>query len=283
MNKDKPIGIFDSGIGGLTVLKELRRVLPDEQLIYFGDTARIPYGTKSAALVTQYALEDAAFLMQYKVKLIVVACNTASALAIDTLQKELPVPVVGVVLPGALAALRESRSGKIGVIGTTATINSKAYKKTIVEKAAGRDVLVDQQACPLLVPLVEEGWLEDDITDLTLKRYLGDLLNIPVDTLVLGCTHYPLLKPAIRKLAGEQVALIDSGHETAVYVKEALQQHDLLHKGPRLADDYFFVSDIPQKFAEIGSRFLGEKLSSVQRVDFEQFLVQHSAAPGPSF
>ncbi len=271
----KAIGIFDSGIGGLTVLKELRAKLPNEQLIYFGDTARIPYGTKSKKLVQQYALEDALFLMRQSVKMVVVACNTASAMAIDLLKQKLDVPVVGVVLPGALGAIRETKKHAIGVIGTSATINSNAYAEKVKSNSRSK-VDVYSQACPLLVPLVEEGWLAGEITSLALKKYLKGILNRNIDTLILGCTHYPLLRDAIQRVVGSHVKLVDSGIETARFVEKTLAQNNLLNKGAREADDLFYVSDIPQKFEEIGSRFLGQPLQNVQRVDFEDFLLSHS-------
>ncbi|MCB0282128.1 MAG: glutamate racemase [Calditrichae bacterium] len=272
--KTQPIGIFDSGIGGLTVLKELKKILPNEQLIYFGDTARIPYGTKSKELVQQYALEDAAFLLQYNVKMVVVACNTASAMAIDVLKERLDIPVVGVVIPGAKGAVRDTANKKIGVIGTSATVNSNAYSKAI-KQISTTETEVISKACPLLVPVVEEGWLDEQATYLILQKYLKDVLQENIDTLILGCTHYPLLQDAIRKVTGPSVKLIDSGSETAEFVKNILAEKNLLNDLARMGEDQFFVSDIPQKFEEIGSRFLGEPLRNVQRIDFDKFLITH--------
>lgn len=269
---DKAIGIFDSGIGGLTVLKAIRSALPNERLVYFGDTARIPYGTKSRKLIQQYALEDAHFLMQFDVKMIVVACNTASAMALEFLQSQLAIPVVGVVIPGAQGAVRETKNKNIGVIGTTATINSGAYTKTVLDNSPGSNVF--STACPLLVPLVEEGWLDNEITVLTLRMYLKEILNKQIDTLILGCTHYPLLSSTINQITGNDITLIDSGLETAKAVNEVLLQNNLLYKGPRKDDDQFYVSDIPQKFEEIGSRFLGEPLKNVHRVNLEDVILK---------
>jgi len=201
----KPIGIFDSGIGGLTVVKQLIKLLPNEQLIYFGDTARIPYGTKSKRLIEQYALEDAAFLLQFDIKLLVVACNTASSLAMDVLRRQLDIPVLGVVQPGAQAAVELTRNNTVGVIGTTATINSGSYAREI--EKLNDNVKVSGQSCPLLVPLVEEGWLEEDITILTLRKYLAALMKSDIDTLILGCTHYPLLEKTIQRVVGPDVRL----------------------------------------------------------------------------
>jgi glutamate racemase len=269
---NKPIGIFDSGIGGLTVVKQLMHLLPDEQLIYFGDTARIPYGTKSKRLIEQYAIEDARFLMQYDMKALVVACNTASSLAMDVLLDHFEIPVIGVVIPGAQAAVDLTRNKKIGVIGTIATINSNSYTSQIQMRL--KDAKVFAQSCPLLVPLVEEGWLDDDITIMTLKKYLPEMISEKVDTLILGCTHYPLLEKTIQKIMGESVRLIDSGKETAKAVKQVLIETNLLNQSEKSGQDKFFVSDIPMKFEEIGSRFLGKKLENVERVDFERFLVK---------
>ncbi len=267
-----PIGIFDSGIGGLTVVKQLMRLLPDEQLIYFGDTARIPYGTKSNRLVQQYALEDAYFLLQYDIKLLVVACNTASSIALNVLKEQLDIPVVGVVHPGTDAAVKLTRNNRIGVIGTSATINSNAYARSIysIKSEAG----VSSKACPLLVPLVEEGWLDDEITILTLKKYLKPLMEENIDTLILGCTHYPLLQNTIQHVVGPDVTLIDSGKETARAVKTIMEESNLENKSGRVADNKFYVSDIPAKFQEVGSRFLGAPLHNIERVNFEDFLIE---------
>ncbi len=274
MKETRPIGIFDSGIGGLTGLRQLRKLLPNEQLIYFGDTARIPYGTKSKKLIERYAIEDAAFLLQFDVKMIVVACNTASALAMDVLKKRLPVPVTGVIRPGALAAIRHSKKKQTLIMGTSATVRSGAYTEAI--QAQDPDFTVVARDCPLLVPLVEEGWLDDPVTMMTLHKYLDPVLNAEIDSLILGCTHYPLLAESIRKVTGPDVHLIDSGYETAYYVRETLKQLKLEHKGTRPGEDRFYVSDIPQKFADIGARFLGEPLAHLKRVDFENFLVEQN-------
>jgi len=269
---NKPIGIFDSGIGGLTVVKQLMRLLPNEQLIYFGDTARIPYGTKSRQLIERYALEDAAFLLQHDIKALVVACNTASSLAMDVLLENLDIPVVGVVIPGSETAVNVTRNNKIGVIGTIATINSNSYTREIKNRSKNAEVF--GQPCPLLVPLVEEGWLDDNVTVMVLNRYLPAILDEKVDTIILGCTHYPLLETTIQKIAGENVKLIDSGRETAKVVKKMLVEENLLNDSNNHKKHKFFVSDIPMKFEEIGSRFLGKDLDNVERVDFDRFLIQ---------
>ena len=273
---NRPIGIFDSGIGGLTVVKELKKQLPNEQLIYFGDTARIPYGTKSKELIRQFAVEDAQFLMQFDIKLLIVACNTASSLAIGTLREHFSLPIVGVVKPGARAAAEKSKNKRIGVIGTPSTINSGAYAEEIKKQIKTNDIY--SQACPMLVPLVEEGWLDGEITRLTLEKYLKNLINKDVDTLILGCTHYPLLKSSIEKVTQRRMALIDSGLETAKRVKEILLKENLANDGAKESDDLYFVSDNPQKFQKIGSMFLGEELENVRRIDFEKFLMENSEA-----
>ncbi len=267
---NKPIGIFDSGIGGLTVVKQLMKLLPEEQLIYFGDTARIPYGTRSKKLVQQYALEDARFLLQFDIKMLVVACNTASSSAMPLLQQKLDIPVTGVVLPGAGAAVRLTRNKKIGVIGTTATINSDAYALEI--KRLLPQARVFGQPCPLLVPLVEEGWLDDEVTVLTLKKYLRGLLDQHIDTLILGCTHYPVIEETIRRVTGPEIQLIDSGKETAKAVRDLLMNKHMLNLSGKKAASRFFVSDAPDKFREVGSMFLGQALNDVELVDFEAFL-----------
>lgn len=273
---NKPIGIFDSGIGGLTVVKQLRRFLPEEQLIYFGDTARIPYGTRSRKLVQQYAKEDARFLLQFDIKMLVVACNTASSYAIPLLKDMLDIPVVGVVAPGARAAVDITQNRRIGVIGTTATINSEAYVQEINHLMP--EARVFGQPCPLLVSLVEEGWINDQVTVLTLQKYLQPLLKEEVDTLILGCTHYPVLEETIRRVIGTGIRLIDSGKETARVVRKVLEEKHLLNRSRGRAEDRFYVSDSPDKFKKVGSRFLGQTLDKVETVDFEAFLVGLNAA-----
>lgn len=274
---ERPIGVFDSGLGGLTVVKQLQHILPNERLIYFGDTARIPYGTKSKWLIQRYALEDALFLLQFDIKFLVVACNSASSSAMPVLQERLNIPVVGVVEPGARAAVKATKNKKIGVIGTTATISSNSYTREIKKQMPEAQVF--GQPCPLLVPLVEEGWLNDEVTELTLKKYLKDLMDVRVDTIILGCTHYPLLEPLIQKIVGPQVTLIDSGKETAKAVQGILKDLNLINTKKKTEEDRFFVSDSPGMFAKIGSMFLGKTLSNVQRVDFDRFLVEQSSSP----
>src|SRR6476469_10571025 len=219
-SSQRPICVFDSGIGGLTVVSALRSLLPNESIFYLGDTARVPYGGKSAATVQRYSLEIAALLLGEKAKTVVVACNTASALALPRLEETLPVKVTGVILPGARAAIAKTKSGHIGVIGTRATIKSGAYERAL--RSLNPEVRVTARACPLLVPLIEEGWLESAITDEIILQYLAPLMNDGVDTLVLGCTHYPLLRNAIAQVAGDKIALVDSAENCALAVRDLL-------------------------------------------------------------
>ena len=256
-----PIGIFDSGLGGLTVADAIMRQLPGESLIYFGDTARVPYGPKSPETVRRYSREIAAFLVEQGAKAIVVACNTATAHALPALIEEFDVPVIGVVDPGARAAVRATRSGHIGVIGTNGTIKSGAYVRAIHAEAP--DVTVTAIACPLLVPLVEEGWTDHDATDLIAREYLAPFLRDRIDTLVLGCTHYPLLKRIIGEIIGRQVRLIDSAEETALDTRKMLVANDLVTAAP--SGSYRFIaSDDPQHFMALGQRFFGSAIENVE-------------------
>ncbi len=264
-NNKGPIGIFDSGIGGLTVLKEIVRALPGEATLYLGDTARLPYGTKSEETVVKYSIENTRFLLKYNIKLLVVACNTASAVSLGELRNQFSIPIIGVIEAGARAASRVTKNGKVGIIGTETTVSSGAYTKAI--RAINSDIDTFGQACPLFVPLVEEGWIDDSVTLSVAERYLGGLKNKGIDTLVLGCTHYPLLKGIIQKVMGDGVRLIDSAEETATEVKEALSRLNLLAAVPASASNRrFFVTDVPRRFEEQGSRFLGEKIGKVEKV-----------------
>ena len=264
MNSDSPIGLFESGIGGLTVLHQIIEKLPRENTVYLGDTARSPYGTKSVETVLRYSFENADFLIQKGVKLLVVACNTSTAIALEALEKNLSVPVVGVIEPGAKAALAKTRSGKIGVIGTEATIQSGAYTQAL--KRLDPRVEVYSRACPLFVPLVEEGWLDNEVVEKTVESYLTSLKRSGIDTLILGCTHYPLLKKAIRRFMGRDVQLVDSAEETANEVSALLKEKSLeREKGKGKAS--FFVTDVPDRFIKVGRRFLGEKVDSAVRIE----------------
>jgi len=276
MSHARPVGVFDSGIGGLTVAHEIIRQLPNESVVYFGDTARVPYGPKSPDTVCRYSREIAAFLRQQDVKAIVIACNTATAHALPVLRDELPIPVIGVVEPGARAAVRASlgggrraaRRGHIGVIGTTGTIRSGAYERAI--RAIDGSVRVTQEACPLLVPLIEEGWLDHPVTLQVVQEYLEPLIKEEIDALVLGCTHYPLLKPLLCRVLGNRVTLIDSAAETAAELKRVLAAHDLeAPNGGEAAPVYRFIaSDDPQQFLELGQRFLGDAIERVETHTF---------------
>lgn len=263
----KPIGVFDSGIGGLTVVRELMERLPNEEIVYFGDTARLPYGTKSPETVLRFSRQNLAFLKEKNVKLIVVACNTASSIALSTLVEEEEIPVVGVLLPGARAAAKATRKKRIGVIGTTATIRSGAYEAALEEMEPGIEIW--SLPCPLFVPLAEEGWLDNEITYLTAKSYLEPLTSFGADVLVLGCTHYPLLKEVIGRVVGEGVTLVDSARETALEVDRILGERNLLNGSDTPGRIHVYVSDVPYLIREVGERFLGRPIESIERVSFQ--------------
>lgn len=264
--RDWPIGIFDSGIGGLTVVREIHRALPCEDLVYLGDTARVPYGTKSPAAVVRFACEDAEFLVRQKVKAIVVACNTASAWALPTLELQFGVPIFGVIAPGARAGLAMTRNGRIGVIGTPATIRSQAYPQMILKSDPSAKVV--GRACPLLVPLVEEGWINHAVTKAVLGKYLRPLLRQRIDTLILGCTHYPLLRRAIQLTTGPTVRLVDSAQSCAKYVRERLQALALFTTtGRSEAALRTFVTDDVERFEAMATRFLGFPIEPPTRID----------------
>jgi len=263
----KSIGIFDSGVGGLTVLKEVVKALPQEDTIYLGDTARVPYGTKSPETVTRYSLQVTSFLVERDIKLLVVACNTASAVSLDALKNHFSIPIIGVIEPGARRAVSVTRSGKVGVIGTTATIQSSAYTKAI--KKIDRGIEVVTRACPLFVPLAEEGWVDNEVARLTARNYLQGLKDEGVDTLVLGCTHYPLLKGIIAEVMGDGVELVDSAEETARTVAETLGAGDILRPSSEKGNHHFFVTDVPAGFIRVGNRFLGGRLGDVYQVNLD--------------
>jgi glutamate racemase len=261
---ERPLGIFDSGIGGLTVLKEIVRQLPAENLLYLGDTARVPYGIRSPETVRRYAFQCTDFLLQRDIKLLVIACNTVSATSLGHIQEKISVPSIGVIEPGARAAVRATRNKRVGVIGTEATIKSSAYRKAIT--AIDGSMVVFGLACPLFVPLVEEGWTDGMIAKLTAERYLKDLKDEDADTLVLGCTHYPLLKGVIGEVM-EGVALIDSAVETAKAVTAVLDELNLRNRSGAPGSQRYFVTDSPQKFSEVGSRVLQDPLQEIERVE----------------
>jgi len=261
-----PIGIFDSGIGGLTVVRQIHRALPNENLVYLGDTARVPYGTKFPSTVVRFACEDTQFLLQQNVKAVVVACNTVSAWALTALQRKFDLPIFGVIIPGACAALNHSKNQRIGIIGTSATVRSLAYSKAILARCDTAQVFA--RACPLLVPLVEEAWTNHPVTTRVLREYLRPLLRERIDTLVLGCTHYPLLKDAIRKVTNGKITLIDSAESCARDVKERLAALKLLsanrkHRGTIQP----FVTDEVERFDELAARFLGQKTEPAWKIE----------------
>ena len=264
----RPIGIFDSGVGGLTVYRALRARLPQESFVYLGDTARIPYGTRSPETVCAYARQDAAFLLACGVKLIVIACNTASSVALDLLQADYPVPVVGVIEPGARQAAAVTRCGHIGVIGTEATMASAAYPRAIRRIAPA--VRVTSQSCPLFVPLVEEGWAQHPVTVTVAAEYLTPLREAEVDTLVLGCTHYPVLADVIRRVMGEGVTLVDSGACAAEEVVAVLEQNACFAPPGNLpAATRFCVTDASERFRRVATLCLGEEVTRLEKVRIE--------------
>jgi glutamate racemase len=260
----KPIGVFDSGIGGLTVARALFELLPNENIIYLGDTARLPYGTKSKETVILYSIECLKFLLSKKVKMIVVACNTASSVAVPFLQKITKLPVEGVIIPGSKSGAVKTKNKRVGVIGTLGTIRSNAYKNAI--KKIDSSVNVYSQPCSLFVQLAEDGWTENKIAELTAREYLGNLTKCNIDTLILGCTHYPILKKTISKVVGKKVTLIDSGEETAKEVKKVLTEKNLLNTQKKKGIHKFFVTDFPNNFKQISERFLGRNIRDVKKV-----------------
>jgi glutamate racemase len=259
----RPIGIFDSGIGGLTVLREVSARLPDEPLVYLGDTARLPYGTKSPETIIRYSLQNARFLVGQGIKLLVVACNSASSVAIPRLQEQMPVPVLGVIQPGARRAAEATRNGVVGVIGTRATIASGKYEREI--SSLRPDTRMVSRPCPLFVPLVEEGWVGNEVCRLTVESYLGELRETGLDTLVLGCTHYPLLKTAIGQALGPGVTLIDSAESVAGEVAALLDREGL--QGGNGGEQRYFVTDASERFREVGERCLGRSIHRLELVD----------------
>jgi glutamate racemase len=257
-----PIGVFDSGIGGLTVVKALRELLPNENIIYLGDTARVPYGSKSASTVERYSIEIAEMLAEENAKIIVVACNTASSVALPRLKQTLPLPVTGVIRPGAEAAMNATRNRHIGIIGTRATIKSGAYEKALHE--LDPNVRVTSRACPLLVPLIEEGWLQDELTDQVITRYIKPLVDQGVDTLVLGCTHYPLLAPAIHRALGSAITLVDSAKNCARAVQQLLHRETLLAPPENAGRLQVALTDRPDNFLSVAKRALQLDIGEVQ-------------------
>ena len=271
MTKSSPIGIFDSGIGGLSVVKRISAHLPSENIIYFGDTARVPYGTKSNATVIEYSKQDAHFLLRKNVKLIIVACNTASSVAIDVLRKTFKIPVIGMIEPGAAMAAKVTQNNKIGVIGTHTTINNKAYSKEL--KKINPNLEVFEKACPLFVSLAEEGWVNHKATFLIAKEYLTELKEAGIDTLILGCTHYPLLADVIQKVVGNKIKLIDSGSAATEVVDNYLSGRGLKIQSNLEGTYEYYVSDVPTKFKEVAEMFLGRKILNLSKVELEDLVL----------
>lgn len=267
-----PIGVFDSGVGGLTVAREIMRQIPNERLVYFGDTARVPYGNKSKETVTKYSKQIIRFLRKQNVKAIVVACNTASAYALEEIEKELDIPIIGVVKPGAKVAAETTRNKKVGVIATAGTIQSQIYTEYI--QGIQKDIQVIGKACPLFVPLVEEGLLEDPVTDEIATRYLNELKDIDIDTLILGCTHYPLIRSTVGRIMGDGVTLVNPAYETAVELRSLLEREGLLNPSTnRLGTNQyqFFVSDGADKFKVFANSILKYGILSAQVIHIEEY------------
>lgn len=269
LKDEKKIGIFDSGVGGLTVARQILKILPFEQIIYFGDTARCPYGPRSEKIVREFSLQNVNFLLSQNVKFIVVACNTSSALALDFLKKRFEVPMMGVIEPGAKGAVEATKNKKVGVIGTLGTISSGSYVKAIHK--VDKKIIIYPLPCPLFVSLTEEGFINKKATYLIAEEYLKPLKKKRIDTLILGCTHYPLLKGVIRNVMKKNVTLIDSAKKTALDVKRFLIKNDLLRKSDKEPSHKFFVSDQPDKFKKLGQRFLGKKIKRVELVDINKY------------
>jgi len=266
MNARSPIGVFDSGLGGLTVFKVLSRRMPEESLIYFGDTAHVPYGSKSPEAIARYSSEVARFLEKKGIKLLVVACNTSSAWALPAIRKAVKIPVIGVIEPGARGALSVTRGGRVGIIGTEATVKSGAYEKAL--KLLKKSTRTASAACALFVPLVEEGWWNGEIVESVARRYLAPLKKARVDTVILGCTHYPYLKPVLAKVLGPRVRLIDSAEETARETQAVLTRLGLRAPRGRRGSRAFYASDAPRRFARLGRRMgAGVNTVKLHRID----------------
>ena len=270
--REAPIGVFDSGVGGLTVVREIMRQIPQEKIVYFGDTARVPYGTKSKDTVLRYSRQIVRFLRTREVKAIVIACNTASAYALETLQQEIDIPIIGVVKPGARVAARETTGGHIGVIGTEATVGSHIYRDYI--QGIRPDVQVFEKACPLFVSLAEEGWWKDPITEAVAERYLQEMKERKVDTLILGCTHYPLLRSTVRKVVGEEIILVNPAYETAIDLRELLKREEMDNRGHNKTEENpyeFYVSDAAERFKNFANSILPFDITSTRQINIEEY------------
>lgn len=265
---NRAIGVFDSGLGGLTAVKELMQILPNESIIYFGDTGRVPYGTRSNETIIKYVRQDIKFLLTHQVKAIVAACGTASSVALEQLKKEFSIPLIGVLEPVCQAAVAKTKNKKIGVLGTPGTINSGSYKKGI--ESLMPEATIFQQACPMFVPLVENGYLESEATYIIAKEYLEEFIKNKVDTIILGCTHYPLLEKVITNIVGKNVSIINAGYETALYTKNILAKNKMLSDNSDIGNNQYYVSDDKEKFSHLGGMFLGCPIESeVKKIDIE--------------
>ncbi len=270
--REAPIGVFDSGVGGLTVAREIMRQIPKERIVYFGDTARVPYGTKSRDTVIRYSRQIVRFLKTRNVKAIVIACNTASAYALETLRAELDLPIIGVVKPGARVAARASTGGNIGVIGTEATVGSHIYRDYI--QSLRPEARVCEKACPLFVSLVEEGWLKDPVTEAVAQRYLQEMKERQVDTLILGCTHYPLIRSTVGKVMGENAVLVNPAYETAIELRELLKREEMDNQGHNKTEENpyeFFVSDAAERFKAFANSILPFDITSTRQINIEEY------------
>lgn len=268
-----PVGVFDSGIGGLTVVREIMRQIPDERLVYFGDTARLPYGSKSRDTIIRYSRQIVRFLHTKGVKAIVIACNTASSCALQTIAQESSIPVIGVIYAGALTAVKSSKNGRVGIIGTVATVSSGIYPNVI--QSISPEIRVFQKACPLFVPLVEAGLLHDSVTDEIASRYLQELKGKYIDTLVLGCTHYPLIRSTIQKIMGDDVRLVNPAYETALELRGILEREKLMNPGTEHVPDsekyQFYVSDLAESFRDFASSILPAEARNTQKIEIEEY------------
>lgn len=270
-DRNAPIGVFDSGVGGLTVAREIMRNLPAEKIVYFGDTARVPYGNKSKETIIRYSRQIVRFLLEQEVKAIVIACNTASAFALDELREEFDIPILGVIEPGARVAAAETRNRRVGVIGTEGTIGSGIHVEYL--KRLNPDITVIGKPCPLFVPLVEEGWLHDSVTVEVASRYLKDLQEKEIDTLILGCTHYPLLRSTIGQIMGEGVRLVNPAYETALELGKLLEERGLAGTG-QVQEDFpyrFYVSDLADKFKSFANSILPYDVEMTKKIDIEKY------------
>ena len=271
LNNRAPVGVFDSGVGGLTVAREIMRQLPKEELVYFGDTARVPYGSKSKENIIRFSRQIIRFLRTRNVKAIVIACNTACAQALEVLEKEIDIPIIGVVVPGARAAVAESQSKKIGVVGTEGTIRSQVYSKIIKEMEPGASVV--GKPCPLFVPLVEEGFAKHKVTDEIIDFYLSEMKAADIDTMILGCTHYPLLRSKIREYFGDRIHIVNPAYETAMDLKRLLEKYSLtnLPEKDELAKHEFYVSDTAEKFKQFANSILPNGVDTIKQINIEEF------------